>query len=101
MIELHMSEDGVVLPIKAQPGARRSGIRGEHDGALRVSVTQVAEKGKANAAIVAVVAGQLGLRKSQIRLLSGQTSSRKKLLVRDVPLDDLTDRIQRALSQLQ
>ena len=42
--------DGTQLGIKALPGSRRNGITGVHDGLLKVAVTQVAEKGKANAA---------------------------------------------------
>ena len=34
----------------------RNGITGEHNGSLQVSVTQAPEKGKANKAIIAVLA---------------------------------------------
>ena len=50
MIRLVTNSSGVVLPVKAQAGARRNAITGEHDGALKVAVSQVPEKGKANAA---------------------------------------------------
>jgi uncharacterized protein (TIGR00251 family) len=89
VIALEPHREGVVLPIRAQPGSRKSELRGEQDGALKVAVTQVAEKGKANKAIVAYLSKQLGLRKSQLELLSGETSSQKKFLVRDVSIDQL------------
>ena len=52
---------GVVLPVLAHPGAKRDGILGERAGALRVAVTAPPEKGKANAAIQAVLAERTGL----------------------------------------
>ena len=99
MIRLDAYQDGVVLPVRAQPGARESAVRGEHDGALKVSVTQVAEKGKANKALLTVLAKQLGLRRSQLELISGETSAQKRFLVREISIEELQRRIERALAQ--
>lgn len=81
--------EGAVFYVRAQPGGRKNAVRGEHDGCLKVSVTQVAEKGKANEAIVDVLCDELGLRRSQMVLLSGETDRRKKFLVREVTADAL------------
>ena len=97
MIALEPHRQGVVLPVRAHAGARSSAIRGMHEGALKVSVTQVAEKGKANRAIRDVLCKQLGLRKSQVELISGTTSSQKKFLVRETSVDDLLGRIEAVL----
>ena len=40
MIELAEHARGVVLPVRAQASARKSEIRGVHQGRLRVSVTR-------------------------------------------------------------
>jgi hypothetical protein len=93
LIELESHTEGIVLLVRAQPGAKQSEVRGEQNGALKVAVTQVAEKGKANKALLALVGKQLGLRKSQIDLLSGETSQQKRLLIRDVSLDELKRRV--------
>ncbi len=100
MIALREHPEGVVLPIKAQPGARRNALRGVHDSALRVAVTQIAEKGKANDAICKLVAKELGLKNSQVELLSGTTSSHKELLIRGIAAEQLAKRIQEKLSDL-
>ncbi len=100
MIRLETKDDAVVLPVRAQPGARQSAVRGEHDAALKVCVTQVAEKGKANKAIIAVLCKQLGLRKSQIELLSGAAASAKKFLVREIDADELRRRIDKVLARI-
>ena len=97
-IDLVSTEQGVVLPIKASPGARKTEIRGSHDGRLRVAVTQVAEKGKANQAIMALLSKRLGYSKSQLILLSGQTGSCKNILVQGIDAAELKFRIESILS---
>ena len=67
--------DGTILPVRAHPGARRNEIRGVQDGMLKVSVTQAPEKGKANKAVIELLAKKLGLKKSQIELIAGETSA--------------------------
>lgn len=92
-IDLQSTDGGVLLPVKAQAGARQNRIRGARAGSLRVAVTQVAEKGRANKAIVALLAKQLRLPKSQIQLVSGNTSSEKKFLITGVRREDIAQRL--------
>jgi uncharacterized protein len=99
MIALECHAEGAILPVRARPGARRNGLGPEHDGHLKVCVTQVAEKGKANGAIVKVLCAQLELRKSQVELLSGETAARKRFLIRDVSVDELLRRIAAATQE--
>jgi uncharacterized protein (TIGR00251 family) len=98
LIQLEASAQGVILPVRAQAGGRSNGIQGQHDGALKVSVTQAPEKGKANKAIVAVLVKQLRLRKSHIRILSGETSSQKRFIITGISVDELRTRIEACLS---
>jgi uncharacterized protein len=93
MIALEPHASGTVLPVRAQPGARRNELRGEQDGALKVCVTQVAEKGKANKALVEVLCDELRLRKSQIELLSGETGHQKRFLIRGLSPAEVASRI--------
>lgn len=93
MIDLQAHSEGVVLPVRAQPGAGASGLRGEHGGALKVAVTQIAEKGKANQAILEVLIDELDLKRSQVELLSGDTQRQKRVLIRDITVQELRDRI--------
>ena len=98
MLDLQPHPDGVILPVRAQPGARRNEIRGEQDGMLKVCVTQSPEKGKANKALFELLGKLLRLRKSQIELLSGETSHHKRFLLRDVTAKELEERIQKVVS---
>jgi uncharacterized protein YggU (UPF0235/DUF167 family) len=97
-IALEQHPEGTVLLVRAQAGARRSGLRPMAGGALKVSVTQVAEKGKANQALVAVMSRSLGLRPWQFELVSGVTVANKRFLVRGVTPAELAARLAEALS---
>lgn len=93
MIELRAQDGGIVLPVRAQPGARANRVRGEHQGALKVAVTQIAEKGKATKAVTDVLCRELGLSRSQVELLAGTTSQDKRFLVRGITVEELAGRI--------
>ncbi|MBN2217638.1 MAG: DUF167 domain-containing protein [Pirellulales bacterium] len=101
MISLEPHAEGAILPVQAHAGARRDELRQPIDGMLRVGVAQAPEKGKANKAIIALLAKQLSLRKSQFELLSGATSRQKRFLVRDVAPAELATRIEQALGKIQ
>jgi uncharacterized protein len=93
MISVIAHPEGAVLPVLAQPGAKRSAILGQRAGALRVAVTSQPEKGKANQAIAALLAKVLACRASQIALLSGATSRQKRFLFEGMTPEDLKDRL--------
>ena len=93
-IRLKQTEDGILLPVKAQAGAGKNGITGEHGGMLKVSVTQAPEKGKANRALAKVITAELGLKSSQVALSSGATSASKLFRIIGVELTDLNSRLQ-------
>jgi uncharacterized protein len=78
-LELH--PHGIVIRVKARPGARRNALAGLHDGALRIEVTAAPEKGKANEAIIALLAKTFGVAKSTIELISSPANSQKKFLL--------------------
>jgi uncharacterized protein (TIGR00251 family) len=93
MISVEPHPEGSILPVRAHAGARRNELGGEHGGALRIAVTQAPERGKANKAIAALLAESLGVRKSQVELLSGETSSQKRFLVRGLTPKELLSRL--------
>jgi hypothetical protein len=99
LIGCETTADGVILPVQAQPGARRNGIVGVHAGRLKVAVTQIAERGKANAALCAVLADALDVKRSQVQLASGAASSQKRFLIAGVTLEQLQQRVATALNR--
>ena len=99
MIAWESHAEGVILPVRAQPGSRRNEIRGIQEGMLKVGVTQIAEKGKANKAVIAVLCDALSLRKSQIELIAGETSHQKRFLIRGIDADVLAKRTAACLAK--
>ena len=97
MIALEEHADGTVLSVRAHAGARRNAITGVRAGSLCVAITQAPEKGKANKAIIALLAESLSLRKSQIELLTGHTSPQKRFLVREMAKAELAGHVKCAL----
>ena len=99
VIDLESHPGGVILPVKAHAGARRNEVGGVQNGMLKVSVTQAPEKGKANKAIIALLAKELSLKKAQIELVAGETSGQKRFLIDSVPLSELRERIERLVTE--
>ena len=74
--------DGVRVRLRVQPRARRNRVDGqvaEADGgvALKVAVTAPPEDGKANAAVIALLAKAWGLPKSAFAVVAGAADRRK------------------------
>lgn len=86
-------EDGAAFHVKAHAGAKRDSLAGLHDGMLKVEVTTAPEKGKANKAIVKLIAKRLNLPPGALHLLSGETNPKKRFGARGIAPDDLRNRI--------
>ena len=78
------------MAVRAQPGAKKAGVKGERAGALVVAVTAPPEDGRANDALVEVLKDWLGVKRSQVELLAGKTNRNKVVLVRGVTAEWLS-----------
>ena len=74
-------------------GARRSGVQGEQNGALKVAVQAPPQDGRANEALVEVLREALGLKRSQVELLGGSTGRDKRFLIRGVTRAELEAKV--------
>jgi uncharacterized protein (TIGR00251 family) len=97
VIQISDHRDGCVLQVRALAGARRNGLVGEQAGSLKIAVTAPPDQGLANNAIVAILCDQLGLKKSQVVLVSGATHREKRFLLRGVAADALAAQLQELL----
>ncbi len=71
----------ILLPIKAVPGASRDQIAGMLGDRLKVRIAAVPEAGKANKAICSLIAQQLDLKPSSVKIHSGHTNPEKILAI--------------------
>lgn len=81
---LRETEDGVEITLYVQPGAKKTEIVGEFDGALKLRVLAPPVEGKANAAMLAFFAKRCGVSKSAVSLVSGELSRHKRVRVEGV-----------------
>jgi uncharacterized protein (TIGR00251 family) len=82
MIAVTPHAEGCLLPVRAQPGARKNAVLGEQAGALKVAVTAPPEDGRANQALTEALRTALGLKRSQVELVGGAKSRQKSFLIR-------------------
>jgi hypothetical protein len=79
MLKAH--PQGSILLVRAQPGSRKQGILGLHGDRLKIAVHAAPNRGKANSALIDVLAAALNVKRNQITLLQGETSQQKAFLI--------------------
>lgn len=92
------AENHIRLAVRLTPNGGRDAIDGLETNAngevhLKVRVSDVPEKGRANKALIALLAKRLGLPKSSISLVSGDTA-RQKILRIDGDPEDITEKLE-------
>ena len=90
--------DGSTYPVEQRAGGSRlhilvapwvstTEVVGIHDGRIKIRVAAAPVDNAANDAIVRLLASNLGVRRSDVRIISGQSSRRKTVDVRGVTVD--------------
>lgn len=72
----HLVRPGAEISVRVTPRASRNAVVAEADG-LRVYVTTVPEDGRANAEVVKLLAKAMGVAKTRLVLVRGQSSRNK------------------------
>jgi uncharacterized protein len=81
-----LTPDGAQIFVRASPGAAKDEIAGLWEGAdeehrLAVKVAAPPDKGKANAAIIKLLAKALGVPKSDLSVSTGETARLKTITI--------------------
>lgn len=71
----------MILNVKVTPNASKNEILGWEGDLLRIRVRGVPEKGRVNEELISFLAKYLKVAKSQIEIISGQTSRLKRLKI--------------------
>jgi uncharacterized protein (TIGR00251 family) len=90
-----LGAERTAITLAVIPTAKRTEARELHDGDLRVRLQAPALEGRANEALVAWLAKELGLAKRQVSLVRGDTSRRKR-----VEVDCSSDQVEAWLDRL-
>ncbi|MBI2867344.1 MAG: DUF167 domain-containing protein [Chloroflexi bacterium] len=88
----------VYLQVRVQPGARRDEIIALQGDELRVRVSAPPVEGKANAAVEALLAAALGLRRGQVTVVRGAASRHKRIAIAGIGAKEVWARLARAMS---
>ena len=79
--------------MRVHPKAPRNQVEGFNDDVLVVKVTVVPEKGKANQALIELLAETLGIAKSKVKIVRGQSSRDKQVAIDGFSLDKVRRRL--------
>lgn len=92
-LEIETRGGMVRFGVKVQARARREEIAGTHAGALRLRVTAPALEGRANQAVVALLAECLRLPKSSIKIAAGHRAPHKRIEVAGLDAATVLERL--------
>jgi uncharacterized protein len=84
-----VTHDGISFKVKVIPKASRSEIVGWENDELKIRLAAVPEKGKANLELIRYLAKILGVGKTHVRLIQGETSQHKRLSVTGMTLEKI------------
>lgn len=97
--ELREWKGRVVLSVHVQPGARTTSVVGRHGDALKIRVAAPAMGGRANEAVLSLVAKEFDLAEGDVELVAGASSRRKQLRLGDLTLVGAGREVDRLLGQ--
>ena len=89
MLDIVTTNSGIILSIRTQPGSSKNRIIGEYGGRLKLAVTAAPEKGKANKAVIELLADTLHISESSIHIISGESSRDKRLMIKGLTPEDI------------
>jgi uncharacterized protein YggU (UPF0235/DUF167 family) len=81
------------LAIKVVPGASRDEIAGWLGDTLKIRVVAPPERGRANAAVEALLAAALGLPPGCVRVVTGRSSARKAVVIEGLTATEVAQRL--------
>ena len=87
---VQVKQEGIVLAVLVQPGAKKSEVIGPTpDGFLKIKIAAPAVENKANLELVSFLSDYLDVRKSEIEIILGQASRRKRISIKAIPQEQV------------
>jgi len=94
-MRVDQTADGAAFRVKAVPGASGDAVVGTHGDALKLRVAAEPRKGKANKAVVALLAKSLGVSTADVHLVAGATGTLKRIVVTGLDAVEVLRRLER------
>ena len=88
-----MAAPSTRLRVRVSPGARRGGVAGRVGEVWKLRVTAPAEGGRANDAVVRLLADAVEVPRRQVVLVSGHTAREKVVELRGLEADEVERRL--------
>jgi hypothetical protein len=96
-LALREGEGALLLPIRVRARAGREGVEGIHGDRLLVAVREAPERGRANEAVLALLADRIGVSRRGCALIRGEASRDKLVRIEGLLLEEGRRRLRRAL----
>jgi uncharacterized protein len=81
MVEINEEKSSVSFTVRVVPRSSKSGIVGEHHGAIKVKLKAPPVDGAANDELISLLAKELGVSRSEVEITSGQASRTKRVRI--------------------
>ena len=92
-LKIEQINGGIIFTVKAVPGSSRTCIAGLLGEMLKVKLAAPAEKGKANQALIVLLSDTLGIKKNNIKIVSGTTNPVKRIQISGLKSDDIKSKL--------
>ena len=86
-------DGGVVFTAKVVPGSSKTCVCGLLDEMVKIKVSAAPEKGKANKCLLAFLAKRFGVKKNDVRIISGETNPVKRVQVLGVSAETVSTKL--------
>jgi uncharacterized protein (TIGR00251 family) len=93
-------EHGTKLTLRVSPGAARDGVVGRHGDGWKVRVAAPPEGGKANDAVVRLLADAAGVPRRDVEIVAGHGSREKIVSLHGVDSQELDERLASAAAAM-
>ena len=92
-LQIQQTETDSHFKVKVVPASSRTIIVGALDGMLKMRVTAVPEKGRANKSIIDFLAKKLGVNKKAVTIIAGAGSPVKRIRISEISADYVLERL--------
>ena len=96
-LEIAETADGAAFGVRVAPGARKNSVEGVHGGMLKVKLTAPPVDGKANEALVVLLAESLGVARATVEITSGASGRSKRVRIRGLKAAEAARRLNTAM----